>query len=562
MKRTSIRDLVTIKKETLVTQTDHEDLFQLFGIRSVAIESQNTGSIQSIFYPDNHYEGSRWVLRSTSKAALVKDMLLLLLALETAILIPWRCAFDAVFPERDQKLLTAVHAGCATAFAILAVVLPFASSHVDISRGVEVFGPAKARIEALVKGKVFWLDLASMFAVGLDPLLGMFELLRIWRLVHCPTFVKKSPVLQCFRILLACFLCAHVVSCGFVLTSAVVPTAWSQAVSANPFPSDLYVAALYWATYTVTSVGYGDIIPGSMLERCVAIVAMLGGTLVMATIFSIFNLSVMRSNALTSRYFERVSFVKQALTTMKVPSKLRKRILWYYEYRNMLFQDIGALSDLSAPLSLELKLCVSHSLVVRAPFFHSCPPEVIKRIVVALREEIFLPGDYIVRMGDPGDRMYFQSRGIAAVLDVNLTLVVTLQVGAYFGEVALLTGKPRMSWIRAETYCILAELLTCDLTAVLDEYPAALASMFRRMRKVCKVDGMVTMSDLRRQLLERFDALEDAFAYIDSGRKLRILPQEFQAALDAMNMPAKSEARLLWAAMDTHGNGIVSLRIF
>lgn len=68
--------------------------------------------------------------------------------------------------------------------------------------------------------------------------------------------------------------------------------------------------------------------------------------------------------------------------------------------------------------------------------------------------ELYLPGERIVRQGDPGEVLYVIVSGKA---DVRLeqggltTTVTTLESGKFFGEMSLLTGEPRSATVVAAT---------------------------------------------------------------------------------------------------------------
>jgi len=55
-----------------------------------------------------------------------------------------------------------------------------------------------------------------------------------------------------------------------------------------------YVASFYWASQTLTTVGFGDIAPGTPIERIIAILWMIVGVGVYS--FTIGNLSSLLSN--------------------------------------------------------------------------------------------------------------------------------------------------------------------------------------------------------------------------------------------------------------------------
>ena len=72
-------------------------------------------------------------------------------------------------------------------------------------------------------------------------------------------------------------------------------------------------------------------------------------------------------------------------------------------------------------------------------------------------------GSVVVEEGAPGDSLYVITRGALEVTtkspDGHPVRVGTLVVGDFFGEVSLLTGKPRAATVRAESVDVLMVLL-------------------------------------------------------------------------------------------------------
>jgi small-conductance mechanosensitive channel/CRP-like cAMP-binding protein len=70
----------------------------------------------------------------------------------------------------------------------------------------------------------------------------------------------------------------------------------------------------------------------------------------------------------------------------------------------------------------------------------------------AARIETYLPGERVVRQGDPGQELFVIVSGKADVrLDQNglSSVVTTLSAGQFFGEMSLLTGEPRSATVMA-----------------------------------------------------------------------------------------------------------------
>jgi len=73
-------------------------------------------------------------------------------------------------------------------------------------------------------------------------------------------------------------------------------------------------------------------------------------------------------------------------------------------------------------------------------------------IADALEPHTFEAGDTVVREGDPGDRFYIITEGEAEVYQARssgLEHIVTLKRSDYFGEIALLTNRPRAATVVA-----------------------------------------------------------------------------------------------------------------
>lgn len=73
------------------------------------------------------------------------------------------------------------------------------------------------------------------------------------------------------------------------------------------------------------------------------------------------------------------------------------------------------------------------ALVASVPFFTHADPNFVSDIVAKLRHEVYLPGDYIVREGSIGSKMYFIQEGIVDIVTNNEEVATSLSDGSYFG---------------------------------------------------------------------------------------------------------------------------------
>jgi CRP-like cAMP-binding protein len=87
-------------------------------------------------------------------------------------------------------------------------------------------------------------------------------------------------------------------------------------------------------------------------------------------------------------------------------------------------------------------------------FLATLAPPQLETIVRGSRTEHFLPGERVVRQGDPGQELYVIVEGRADVMvEQNglSSLVSQLAPGQFFGEMSLLTGDPRSATVIART---------------------------------------------------------------------------------------------------------------
>jgi flavin reductase (DIM6/NTAB) family NADH-FMN oxidoreductase RutF len=81
-------------------------------------------------------------------------------------------------------------------------------------------------------------------------------------------------------------------------------------------------------------------------------------------------------------------------------------------------------------------------LLERAPLFSALPPEILDMITAGGVDRTFEEGEFVVREGDPGDELFVILEGEARVERKGSSLA-TFGPGEFFGEVAVIDGRPR-----------------------------------------------------------------------------------------------------------------------
>eukprot|EP00928_Gymnodinium_smaydae_P099194 TRINITY_DN9397_c0_g4_i1.p1 TRINITY_DN9397_c0_g4~~TRINITY_DN9397_c0_g4_i1.p1 ORF type:complete len:745 (+),score=88.97 TRINITY_DN9397_c0_g4_i1:61-2235(+) len=182
-----------------------------------------------------------------------------------------------------------------------------------------------------------------------------------------------------------------------------------------------YIAALYWAMTTLTTVGYGDLVPKSDSERIYAMLAMIvGGSFYGYIIGSI--TSVVTDMDIDARTFsERMDVVEAWLDHHgQLPSVLRRRIRRHFREQlsaKTSVDDRQIVGDLSPELRADAAYFIIHGSVRKNPVFADLPNSAMATFVDVLKSTASEAHDTIVSCNDPGTAMYIITEGCAGVTE-------------------------------------------------------------------------------------------------------------------------------------------------
>jgi voltage-gated potassium channel len=190
----------------------------------------------------------------------------------------------------------------------------------------------------------------------------------------------------------------------------------------NPRAFGSIPQAMWWSVATLTTLGYGDVVPISGLGK------LLGG---MTALLGV-GMFALPASIMATGFAEEV-----------------KR------------RDF---------------LSVWH-MVAKVPFFAGLDAEQIASITSLLRVVSAAPGDVLMREGDIGDRMYFIVTGLVSVAFGGQSVV--LKDGDFFGEIALLRNSLRTATVTARGRCQLLSLAVQDFQDFISRSPRIAEAMAR-----------------------------------------------------------------------------------
>jgi monovalent cation:H+ antiporter, CPA1 family len=119
----------------------------------------------------------------------------------------------------------------------------------------------------------------------------------------------------------------------------------------------------------------------------------------------------------------------------------------------------------------------THRLVKRLDLLASLDENQLEAVCRLLRPRFAVPHDRIVRKGERGDAVYFIASGTVEVILPDRR--IQIGPGAFFGEMALLSGRRRQADVIALTYCHFLMLRRADFERFMKENPEAKDAIVR-----------------------------------------------------------------------------------
>jgi len=236
-----------------------------------------------------------------------------------------------------------------------------------------------------------------------------------------------------------------------------------------------YVAAIYWAVMTITTVGYGDISAFNELEMIFSSIIMVLGAIFYAVVLGSVTAAITTVSSANRPYTERVRVVDRFIKHYGLPDELAQRIRDTTDYQWNLHQSFDSSQVLSAfppELRTDVLMSIHRPLLIKVPFFQEVDEAFVKMVVNELSPHVCLAGDYIFQEGDDGDQMYLLTKGLLEVTEYS-KVVQRLEEGAFFGEVAVLDPElsRRTSSVQAKVNCVFHTLSRDALFRCIHAFP-------------------------------------------------------------------------------------------
>lgn len=341
--------------------------------------------------------------------------------------------------------------------------------------------------------RLFWFsaDLLAAFPLGVVLAFPSLSILRILKLLRVAQYMHawRQKVLKYTEYLKLTFfvfwllIFAHWLACGWLSI-----TAWEDTGD----KLTQYLSAFHWVIETLTTVGYGETVSNTNIQRIYAIFVMLGGVAVYGYVIGNVAGILAKRDPAKSQYFSNLEQLNAFVQYREIPGDLQKRIRDYYAYiwkKRLGFDETTFLTALPQGLRTEVEMHLKLEILDKIPLFEGLTSNFIEEVALNLKPDVCTPGEFIFKAGQKGDKMYFVIRGSLVVSNKNGLVINTLKDGDFFGEIALFTNQVRTAGVQAVTYCDLYILEKEVFEYLLERYPDIGAHIREVARKRQEKDG-------------------------------------------------------------------------
>ncbi|WP_417689820.1 cyclic nucleotide-gated ion channel [Roseibium sp.] len=265
----------------------------------------------------------------------------------------------------------------------------------DMHPPLRRYGPLGARLRYAVQPDAI-IDLIAALPLVMVLLLptNAVTVIVILRLLRFLKLARYSPAIRSLLQALAserwALMGATLIVSGVILLAATVMHLVEGEAQPDKFQSIPH--AMWWAIATVTTVGYGDVVPVTGLGKMIGSFFMLLGY-------------------------------------------------------GLIALPVGIIASAFAREMHSRDFVVSWSMVARVPIFEDLKAAEIAEVAKLLRAQKVKAGSVIADKGDVADRMFFISEGNIEIELGHKT--VYLDAGDFFGELSMIHQRPRTARIKA-----------------------------------------------------------------------------------------------------------------
>ena len=243
--------------------------------------------------------------------------------------------------------------------------------------------------------------------------LKILKLIRIAKVVKILSALVEvsANVVQRFnvmKLILLIIYCSHLIGCAFsgIARVSQLPNNWvegkvyenttavfNSCSSSNPVPpTEEYIAALYWAVMTLTTVGYGDVSAQNKYEMIFSSVVMVAGAIFYALVLGSVTSAIQELSTSDEQMLLKMKVVNKFIgrynLNSEMASRLKQSTMLQGEWSNKMFDDL--FESCHPEFRAELLMAIHRPVLIKTSFFRGIDDAFLKLIVGNLTMHVCL----------------------------------------------------------------------------------------------------------------------------------------------------------------------------
>ena len=496
--------------------------------------------VRFIFDPNEPYK-IRW------------DLWIGALIMYSVIAIPYRLCFDVGRPISEMSEYSSAELGefiwnkSVDVFFFIDMVFAFRTGYHDMAEDALITMPHDIARHYLRTW--FLIDFFSCFpieecmlpfsdgsgsssAAGATKLLKvirLFRLLKLVRLLKLSKYMDKiedavgvSPaVFEIIKLICQVSFVAHLFGCFWFYVSSNTTKetdTWYYSDYGNERKGHQYIASLYWAFTTMTTVGYGEIVPYSVGEKVYAIFIMLMGATIFA--YMLANVANIAENMRgpSAKILEQIKDVTEYLAEKNASPGMTEMVKQHFKFamqERSSFDEAVLAERLPLPLARDILYLVHERAINAIPIFeYIAQRSIVVHLFRLMTPARFDTGIFLFKEDELVSDIFFIVSGGAEVIKrckplepdgAEQVVCAKARVGNFVGHEGILYAGPSQYSVRATALCSTYSLSKHDALRLVEDHPVVALQLQTALgRAICR-QGMEFERSARSLRKKRMD---------------------------------------------------------